>query len=110
MRTAASPTKVLTERARVCAGALRFPSARFNDIARGETMSSSRLASAGNRGSGGLSRGPMRVHRRVVPSFTGEPVIRGDLNNDATFVLPPLYAEHGIISMMDVVIQREGKL
>jgi hypothetical protein len=33
-------------------------------------------------------------------------VIRGDLNNDATFVLAPLYAEHGIISMMDVVIQR----
>jgi two-component sensor histidine kinase len=40
--------------------------------------------------------------------ITGEPVICGDLNKDATFVLPSFYAEHGIISTVDVIIKREG--
>ena len=34
-------------------------------------------------------------------------MICGDLNADATFVLPSFYAEHGIISTVDVVINKK---
>ncbi|HEX7565962.1 MAG TPA: GAF domain-containing protein, partial [Bradyrhizobium sp.] len=37
---------------------------------------------------------------------TGEPVICGDLSRDASVVLPAFYAEHGIISTLDVIIKK----
>ncbi len=37
-------------------------------------------------------------------------MICSDLNKDATFLLPSFYAEHGIISTVDVVIKKtEGQ-
>ena len=41
--------------------------------------------------------------------ITGKPVICSDLRSDSSFVLPPFYAEHGIISTVDVIIRKEGK-
>jgi GAF domain-containing protein len=40
---------------------------------------------------------------------TGEPVICGNLSRDVTFVLPSFYAEHHIISTVDVIIKKEGR-
>ncbi len=37
--------------------------------------------------------------------ITGEPAICRDLHQDTEFVLPPFYAEHGIISTIDVLIK-----
>ena len=39
--------------------------------------------------------------------ITGKPVICGDLTKDASFVLPAFYAEHGIISTLDVIIKKK---
>jgi two-component sensor histidine kinase len=36
-------------------------------------------------------------------------VICGDLRTDASYVLPSFYADHGIISTVDVVIKKEGQ-
>jgi two-component sensor histidine kinase/DNA-binding response OmpR family regulator len=36
--------------------------------------------------------------------ISGEPVICGNLSKDGTFVLSPYYAEHGIMSSIDVII------
>jgi len=41
--------------------------------------------------------------------ITGEPVICSNVNTDLSFVLPAFYAEHGIISTIDVVIKKEGQ-
>ncbi|MEJ0069356.1 MAG: GAF domain-containing protein [Pseudomonadota bacterium] len=86
------------------------PSARSADTARCRTTSSSSWS--------GLESG--RDRTRDFPAdesspqgrafSTGEPVICSDLNKDATFLLPSFYAEHGIISTVDVVIKKtEGQ-
>jgi two-component sensor histidine kinase len=42
--------------------------------------------------------------------ITGKPVICEDLTRDASFLLPAFYAEHGIVSTLDVVIKKhEGQ-
>jgi two-component sensor histidine kinase/ActR/RegA family two-component response regulator len=101
--------KVLTEAARVCAEGLAVP---FCKVCRYRPEENDLLVEAGV----GWNQGVIgRVVSRANESspqgrafITGEPVICGDLNKDATFVLPSYYAEHGIISTVDVVIQRDG--
>ena len=103
-------SKVLTEAARVCAEGLGVA---FCKVCRYRPEENDLLVEAGV----GWHHGVIGrvVSRADVSSpqgrafITGEPVICGDLNNDATFVLPSFYAEHGIISTVDVIIKREGK-
>ena len=103
-------SKVLTEAARVCAEGLGVA---FCKVCRYRPEENDLLVEAGV----GWHQGVIGrvVSRADVSSpqgrafITGEPVICGDLNNDATFVLPSFYAEHGIISTVDVIIKREGK-
>jgi two-component sensor histidine kinase/CheY-like chemotaxis protein len=103
--------KVLTEAARVCAEGLGVP---FCKICRYRPDENDLLVEAGI----GWHQGVIgRVVSRADESspqgrafITGNPVICGDLNKDATFVPPSFYAEHGIISTVDVVInKKDGK-
>ena len=41
--------------------------------------------------------------------ITGEPSICRDLGDDERFELPPFYAEHGVVSTIDVVIEGEDR-
>jgi two-component sensor histidine kinase/CheY-like chemotaxis protein len=102
--------KVLTEAARVCAEGLEVP---FCKVCRYRPEENDLLIEAGV----GWHQGVIgRVVSRADESspqgrafITGEPVICTDLSKDATFVLPSFYADHGIISTVDVIIQRAGK-
>jgi two-component sensor histidine kinase len=102
--------KVLTEAARVCAEGLGVP---FCKVCRYRTEENDLLVEAGV----GWHQGVIgRVVSRADESspqgrafITGEPVICGDLSKDATYVLPSFYADHGIISTVDVIIKRDGK-
>jgi two-component sensor histidine kinase/CheY-like chemotaxis protein len=108
--------KVLTEAARVCAEGLGAP---FCKVCRYRSDENDLLVEAGV----GWHQGVIgRVVSRADASSpqgraftTGDPVICGNLNTDASFVLPSFYSEHGIISTVDVVIntkddQRYGVL
>jgi CheY-like chemotaxis protein len=102
--------KVLTEAARVCADGLEVP---FSKVCRYRAEENDLLVEAGVGWNPGVIG---RVISRADESspqgrafVTGLPVICGDLNKDASFVLPSFYAEHGIISTVDVIIKREGK-
>jgi two-component sensor histidine kinase/CheY-like chemotaxis protein len=102
--------KVLTEAARVCAEGLDVP---FCKVCRYRPDENDLLVEAGVGWKPGVIG---RVVSRADESspqgrafITGEPVICRDLSNDATFVLPSFYADHGIISTVDVIIQRQGK-
>ena len=100
--------KVLTEAARVCAEGLEVP---FCKVCRYRSEENDLLVEAGV----GWHQGVIgRVVSRADASSpqgraftTGDPVICGDLNTDASFVLPSFYAEHGIISTVDVVINKK---
>ena len=100
--------KVLTEAARVCAEGLEVP---FCKVCRYRPEENDLLVEAGV----GWHQGVIgRVVSRADESSpqgraftTGDPVICGDLNKDASFVLPSFYAEHGIISTVDVVINKK---
>ena len=103
--------KVLTEAARVCADGLEVP---FCKVCRYRPDENDLLVEAGV----GWHQGVIgRVVSRADASspqgrafITGDPVICDDLNTDASFVLPSFYAEHGIISTVDVVINnKEGQ-
>ncbi len=102
--------KILTEAARICADGLEVP---FSKVCRYRPEENDLLVEAGVGWKPGVVG---RVVSRADESspqgrafVTGKPVICGDLNKDATFVLPSFYAEHGIISTVDVIIKREGK-
>jgi two-component sensor histidine kinase len=98
--------KVLTEAARVCAEGLDVP---FSKVCRYRTMENDLLIEAGYGWQPGVI-GHV-VSRADVSSpqgrafATGEPSICNDLRNDNNFALPPFYAEHGIVSTIDVIIK-----
>ena len=102
--------KVLTEAARVCAESLEVP---FCKICRYRAEENDLLVEAGV----GWKRGVIScvVSRADASSpqgrafITGLPVICGNLQEDTSFVLPAFYAEHGIISTVDVVIRKRGQ-
>ena len=102
--------KILTEAARVCAECFEVP---FCKICRFRPEENDLLVEAGVGWHPGVIG---RVVTRADASSpqgrafsTGEPVICGDLSKDVTFVLPSLYAEHHIISTLDVIIKKAGR-
>ena len=101
--------KVLTEAARVCAECLEVP---FCKVCRYRHDENDLLVEAGVGWKSGVIGCVVSRADESSPQgrafITGEPVICGDLAKDASFVLPPFYAEHGIISTIDVIIKREG--
>ena len=98
--------KVLTEAARVCAECLSVP---FSKVCRYRAEENDLLIEAGYGWHAGVIGNV--VSRADVTSpqgrafVTGEPSICNDLRDDTDFKLPSFYAEHGIISTIDVVIK-----
>ena len=98
--------KVLTEAARVCAECLGVP---FSKVCRYRAEENDLLIEAGHGWHAGVVGNV--VSRADVTSpqgrafITGEPSICNDLRDDNDFKLPPFYAEHGIVSTIDVVIK-----
>jgi two-component sensor histidine kinase len=98
--------KVLTEAARVCAQCLSVP---FSKVCRYRETENDLLIEAGHGWHAGVIGNV--VSRADVTSpqgrafITGEPSICNDLRNDNDFKLPAFYAEHGIVSTIDVVIK-----
>jgi len=98
--------KVLTEAARVCAECLSVP---FSKVCRYRAEQNDLLVEAGYGWRAGIIGNV--VSRADVTSpqgrafVTGKPSICNDLRNDTDFKLPSFYAEHGIISTIDVVIK-----
>jgi two-component sensor histidine kinase len=98
--------KVLTEAAHVCAEGLEVP---FSKVCRYRAAENDLLIEAGY----GWQQGVVGhvVSRADVSSpqgrafATGEPSICNDLRSDNNFVLPPVYAAHGIVSTIDVIIK-----
>jgi two-component sensor histidine kinase/CheY-like chemotaxis protein len=102
--------KVLTEAARVCAEGLEVP---FCKICRYRPEENDLLVEAGVGWHQGVVGCVVSRADESSPQgrafITAKPVICDDLNTDATFVLPAFYAEHGIISTLDVIIKKEGQ-
>jgi two-component sensor histidine kinase/DNA-binding response OmpR family regulator len=101
--------KVLTEAARVCAECMEVP---FCKVCRYRQDENDLLIEAGVGWKSGVVGGVVSRADESSPQgrafITGEPVICADLAKDASFVLPSFYAEHGIISTIDIIIKREG--
>ena len=102
--------KILTEAARVVRRAWRFRSARSAVTA---LMENDLLVEAGVGWHEGVIGNVVSRADESSPQgrafITGEPVICSNVNTDLSFVLPTFYAEHGIISTIDVVIKKEGQ-
>ncbi len=104
-----SLSQILTEAARVCAVGLAVP---FCKVCRYRPEENDLLVEAGvgwHRGVVGyvVSRADASTPQGRA-FITEKPVICNDLRKDASFVLPPFYAEHGVISTVDVVIKKQG--
>src|SRR5450432_1681423 len=103
--------KVLTEAARVCAECLNVP---FSKVCRYRAEENDLLIEAGHGWHAGIIGNV--VSRADVTSpqgrafITGEPSICNDLRDDNDFKLPPFYAEHGVVSTIDVVIKGSDDL
>jgi two-component sensor histidine kinase/CheY-like chemotaxis protein len=102
---------VLTEAARVCAEGLDVP---FCKICRYRPEENDLLVEAGvGWHSGVIGRVVSRADESSPQGrafITGHPVICRDLTRDKSFALPAFYAEHGIISTLDVIIrEKSGK-
>ena len=98
--------KVLTEAARVCAECLGVP---YSKVCRYREKENDLLIEAGHGWHAGVIGNV--VSRADVTSpqgrafITGKPSICNDLRDDNDFELLPFYAEHGIVSTIDVVIK-----
>jgi two-component sensor histidine kinase len=97
---------VLTEAARVCATGLDVP---FCKVCRYREAENDLLIEAGCGWKEGVVGHVVSRADRTSPQgrafITGEPSICNDLRRDTDFKLPAFYAEHGIISTIDVVIK-----
>jgi two-component sensor histidine kinase/ActR/RegA family two-component response regulator len=103
--------KVLTEAARICAEGLNVP---FCKVCRYRSEENDLLVEAGVGWHRGVIGHVVSQANESSPQgrafITGQPVICGDLTTDASFILPAFYAEHGIVSTVDVVIKKkDGK-
>jgi two-component sensor histidine kinase/CheY-like chemotaxis protein len=102
--------KVLTEAACVCAEGLGVP---YCKVCRYRPEENDLLVEAGVGWHQGVIGHVVSRADETSPQgrafITGEPVICGDLSKDTSFVLPAFYAEHGIVSTVDVVIKKEGQ-
>jgi two-component sensor histidine kinase len=96
--------KVLTEASRVCAESLGVP---FAKVCRYRAVENDLVIEAGHGWRVGVigtieSADPSSPQGRAF--VTGEPSIYNDIRKDSNFELPGLYAAHGIVSTVDVVI------
>jgi len=103
--------KVLTEAARVCADSLEVP---FCKVCRYRADENDLLVEAGVGWQPGVVGCVVSRADKSSPQgrafITGLPVICEDLTRDASFLLPAFYAQHGIVSTLDVVIKKhEGQ-
>jgi two-component sensor histidine kinase/CheY-like chemotaxis protein len=102
--------KILTEAARACAECLAVP---FCKICRYRHEENDLLVEAGIGWHAGVIGNVASRADHSSPQgrafITGEPVICDDLSRDPAFVLPPLYADHGIVSIVDVIIKGNGR-
>jgi two-component sensor histidine kinase/DNA-binding response OmpR family regulator len=102
--------KVLTEAARVCAESMEVP---FCKVCRYRPEQNDLLVEAGVGWKPGVIGRVVSQADESSPQgrafITGEPVICADVHSDATYMLPSFYAEHGIISTVDVIIRKAGK-
>ena len=103
--------KVLTEAARVCAEGLDVS---FCKVCRYRAEENDLLVEAGVGWHPGVVGGVVSRADKSSPQgrafITGKPVICDDLTKDTSFLLPSFYAEHGIVSTVDVVIKKsEGQ-
>jgi two-component sensor histidine kinase len=98
--------KVLTEAARVCAGGLSVP---FSKVCRYRPEENDLLIEAGYGWKAGVVGNVVSRADASSPQgrafITGQPSICNDLRQDNDFELPPFYAQHGIVSTIDVVIK-----
>jgi two-component sensor histidine kinase len=98
--------KVLTEAARVCAECLSVP---FSKVCRYRTEENDLLNAAGHGWHAGVIGNVVSRADETSPQgrafITGKPSICNDLSKDSDFELPAFYAEHGIVSTIDVVIK-----
>ncbi|HVJ53755.1 MAG TPA: histidine kinase dimerization/phosphoacceptor domain -containing protein [Aliidongia sp.] len=98
--------KVLTEAARVCADGLSVP---FCKVCRYRAEENDLLIEAGYGWRTGVVGHVVSRADETSPQgrafITGEPLICNDLRKDTEFKLPGFYAEHGIVSTVDVVIK-----
>jgi GAF domain-containing protein len=102
--------KVLTEAAKVCAEGLSVP---FSKVCRYRAAENDLLIEAGFGWRAGVIGNVVSRADETSPQgrafITGQPSICNDLRKDNDFVLPPFYAEHGIISTIDVVIKGDDR-
>jgi two-component sensor histidine kinase len=98
--------KILTEAARVCAECLGVP---FSKVCRYRAEENDLLIEAGHGWHAGVVGNVVSRADETSPQgrafVTGKPSICNDLREDNDFKLPPFYAEHGIVSTVDVVIK-----
>jgi two-component sensor histidine kinase len=98
--------KILTEAARVCAECLSVP---FSKVCRYRAEENDLLIEAGHGWHAGVIGNVVSRADITSPQgrafITGKPSICNDLRDDNDFKLPPFYAEHGIISTIDVLIK-----
>jgi two-component sensor histidine kinase len=102
--------KVLTEAARVCADGLSVP---FCKICRYRQAENDLLIEAGFGWKQGVIGHVVSRADGSSPQgrafITGKPSICNDLRIEQQFKLPPFYAEHGIVSTIDVLIKGNGQ-
>lgn len=101
--------KILAEAARACAECLEVP---FCKICRYRQEENDLLVEAGVGWHPDVIGKVVSRADHTSPQgrafITGEPVICDDLSADAAFALPSLYADHGIVSIVDVLIAGNG--
>jgi two-component sensor histidine kinase len=97
---------VLNEAARVCAEGLGAP---FSKICRYRAAENDLLVVAGFGWNDGVLGGVVSQADRTSPQgrayVTGQPVIIADLTKAVGFAFPPFYADHKIVSTVDVIIK-----
>src|ERR1700687_551992 len=102
--------KILTEAARVCAEGLNVP---FSKVCRYRAAENDLLIEAGYGWKAGVIGHVVSRADESSPQRgwlgTGQPSICNDLRKDNNCELPPFYAQHGIISTIDVVIKGEDQ-
>jgi two-component sensor histidine kinase len=101
---------VLTEAADVCAKCLDVP---FAKVCRYRPSENDLLVEAGFGWHAGVVGNVVSPADERSPQgrafVTGKPAICNDLRKDTEFALPAFYAEHGIVSTIDVLIKGNGK-
>jgi len=102
--------KILTEAARACAECMEVP---FCKICRYRPEENDLLVEAGVGWRSGVIGNVVSRADHSSPQgrafVTGKPVICDDLSRDSVFALPVLYADHGIVSIVDVIIKGNGR-